>query len=724
MNKEQIPSPHISIHDNIAILSLGSSSERAIILNHERVSALSSILTDLSYNINKNDPNNKPLTGLIITSPATVNFCVGADINVIKNVSDPEQGAKLASEGQAIFQKIENLPIPVIAAIHGHCVGGGCELALACDYRIMTDHPSSKIGLPETKLGILPGFGGTQRLPALIGLPRALDIILSGKVVPAKKAKSIGLIDAVIPFNEDISKALIEKAKTFISLGKRNSVTSNKKKSGGTLSIVDRFLTYTKVGRYLCEKQARKDSFKTTKGKYPAIPKAITSCLNSFRMPKEAAYRREAEYLGELITTPESKALVHIYFLTENVSKLGKQETETSISSLALIGAGIMGKGIAAVSTKAGIKVRIFDLAKTAREGLLSHVKSYLSKSRSVSELERESLLSNLTLLEKVEDIPSSDLYIEAAVENLEVKKNLFNELAKNAHTESILASNTSSLSLKDIFENIPHPERTIGVHFFNPVEKMPLVELIRTKDTSNKTLIRSASFVSRLGKYPVVAEDVPGFLVNRILSPFLAEAAALIKEGAGFMQVEKASVNFGFPMGPFRLLDEVGLDVAYKVEEILTTAYGERMKGGNFLAQMNQRKLTGKKGGEGFYIFEGKSFNPNSNLLGELQINLTGNKISIDEIITRLTLSMINEAVRSFDEGVAGIPSREAAEQIDLASIMGFGFPPFRGGILYYARAAGFENILKSLKKLEHKGPRFIPADSLKMKFLKGYEQ
>jgi 3-hydroxyacyl-CoA dehydrogenase / enoyl-CoA hydratase / 3-hydroxybutyryl-CoA epimerase len=706
MNKSTDQKPQLRIQDGVAVIMLGSPEDKAIILTEERMRSLDALLDSLHADIKS---KKESLTGVIFTSPSNISFCVGADINAIKDVTDPKEGRRLAAQGQSVFQKIEDLPVPSVAAIHGHCVGGGCELSLACDYRLITDAPNSKIGLPETKLGILPGFGGTQRLPKIIGLPKALDIVLSGKVVPAKKARALGLVDGVVKTaglsSDALEKTLLEAARTSIKKGKRTA---------WKLSLADRFLSHTALGRYICKSTAGKAAARKTKGQYPAIPRSLSLCVQSFTFSGMSGYEKEAEALGELITTPVSKALVHIFFLTENAGKLGKQDISDPVSSIGLIGAGVMGRGIASVSLKAGYECSCFDLSEDARKALRTHVQGFIDKSRSLGETEKKQILDKLSLYPGLKDIPERGLFIEAAAENLEIKRKLFSELAETQAPECILASNTSSLSLSEIFNGIPNPDRTIGIHFFNPVEKMPLVELVRTQKTSDKTLIQAARFVSRLGKYPVVVEDVPGFLVNRVLTPFLAEASLLLQEGAGFRDVEQAATRFGFPMGPFRLIDEVGLDIAAKVEEILSNAYGERMQGAEFLKKTVEKKLLGKKGGTGFYLHEGKKAEPNEKLLSELGIKISGGTIARDEITDRLVLSMVNEAVLSYDEGVAGTPGREAADQIDLASIMGFGFPPFRGGILFYLRKSGIKDVHKRMNEFKDKSPRLKPARSI----------
>jgi 3-hydroxyacyl-CoA dehydrogenase / enoyl-CoA hydratase / 3-hydroxybutyryl-CoA epimerase len=711
---KQENNPTLSIQNEIAIICLGHKDEKAIILNDQRMQALDALFDSIHKDLRS---GSLKIKGLIITSPPNLAFCLGADINAIKEVTNPKEGARLAAQGQSVFNKIETLPIPSVAAIHGHCVGGGCELSLACDYRIMTDGPGSKIGLPETKLGILPGFGGTQRLPRVIGLPKALDIILNGKVIPSKKAYSISLVDKVIPIEVDTDLAdnlqekkiyqdLISASSSFISRGKRDKYS---------LPFTDTLLSKTFIGRMICRNTAKKTSYKKTKGQYPAIPLSIELCVNSFSFKGQEGYTKEATALGELIVSPVSKSLVHIFFLTESATKLGKQEIGEPITSLALIGAGVMGKGIASVSVKSKLKVFCFDLAEEARKSLYDHVRSFINTRRGLPEKQKDQLLGNLSLTATIKEIPETDLYIEAAVENLEIKRKIFSEIAESKSKETIIATNTSSLSLKDIFDGMPEPSRAIGIHFFNPVEKMPLVELVRLKETSDKTLIRSARFVSKLGKYPVVVEDVPGFLVNRILTPYLAEASQLLKEGASFTALENTATKFGFPMGPFRLIDEVGLDIAHKVEEILGAAYGERMKGAEFLTLVSKKGLLGKKSGKGFYVYEGKKTRLNSSLLSELGISENESTLSQSEIEDRLILSMLGEAFLAYHEGVAGIPGQEASNQIDLASIMGFGFPPFRGGIMYYAKKGGLEEIKTKMNHYQSKGPRFGLAKSIK---------
>ena len=675
---------------------LGSSEDKAVVLSDSRMKSLEEVISSL------NSEKLKGHKGIIFTSPPELAFCVGADLKAIKNVTDPKEGKRLAEQGQRIFDKIEALPLPTFAAIQGHCVGGGCELALSCDYRLIAKDEKSRIGLPETKLGILPGFGGTQRLPKLLGLPKAIEFITNAKVVPANQAIKLGLVDGYIELEDKKINPdkIIQACENLL-----NNPPSRK------LSFVNQMLCNNPIGRSIVESKSKKAAFKKTKGNYPAIPLSIDSCLNSFKLARTAAYDKEAEFLGKLIASDESKSLVHLFYLTEFASKIGKKSgANMEINSLGLIGAGVMGKGIAAVSAKSKIEVKISDTNTESLDKAKEFVRNFLDNSRSLKEVEKEKIFSQLLVTTNPKDLSNSDLILEAAVENLEVKKKIFANFTESENSNQTIATNTSSLTLESIFKDLPNKDRCIGVHFFNPVEKMPLVEIIRSKETSDLTVLKACMFASKLGKYPVVVEDVPGFLVNRILAPYLAEASLLLKEGASFIELENVITDFGFPMGPFRLLDEVGLDIAGKVQEVLTKGYGKRMTGSGYLDEVLKKGLLGRKNGNGFYLHQNEKPLINTNLLQELGITIepAQSNVSKEEILERIITTIVLEALRAYEEEVAGKPSDEAMGQIDLASVMGFGFPPFRGGVLFYAKKIGFAKIKDWSKKHATKGARF----------------
>ncbi len=680
----------------IALIQLGSSDERVVTLTPRRLNSLREVLDQIRIQ--------KPRGVIIVGSQANM-YTAGADISFIRDVTEPSVGEQLAREGQHIFNQIESLPFPSVAAISGPCVGGGCELAIACTFRLITTDKSSVIGLPEVKLGILPGFGGTQRLPRLIGLPKALDIILGGKIVKPEKALAIGLVDQVVSSPEQ----LIEHAEALI-----NRSSSYRRKP---ISFVDRLLSSLAIGRAFVRMQSVKAIARETKGFYPAPEKALDACIYGLKMGLKDGYINEARELGGLIVTPESKALVNLFFLTESAKGLGKSSRKYIENiTLGVIGAGVMGAGIGGVALKNGLAVILRDTATEAVSRGLEHIKKYLNGSRSLRDEERSKLLQRLRGDAKdIAILKECAVLVEAVFERLDIKQKVLAEIAAVVSEETLIASNTSSLSITEISKSIKHPERVIGMHFFNPVEKMPLVEIVRGAQTSEAAISLTCSLTTKLGKYPIVVEDVPGFLVNRILTPYLVEAAHLVSEGYMIEDIDRAATRFGMPMGPIRLLDEVGLDVAAHVSEILAQAYGDRMTGPEYAKILVSQKRLGKKNGVGFYRFEGKNTYVSTDNRHVLGIKVPIKHGTLSELTKRLILPLVNEAVRCFDEGVAGTPCKEAAQQIDLGSVMGFGFPPFRGGLLHYANSLGAKVIAAELTEFAQKyGARFTPCSGI----------
>jgi 3-hydroxyacyl-CoA dehydrogenase/enoyl-CoA hydratase/3-hydroxybutyryl-CoA epimerase len=678
----------------VAVLRLGHVGDALVTFDEQRMNSLKSKLEELG--------RSRP-TALIIAPVSEEMFCAGADLKLIERVTDPAEGAKLAKIGQDIFAMIERLPFPTIAAISGPCVGGGCELALACRYRIITDSKNSSIGLPEIQLGILPGFGGTQRLPRLVGLPLALDVILAGKILKPQKALKIGLVDEIVPF-----ATLIGRAEAL--------VVGSAKTKRRALSLKDRFLTFTGIGRGLVAKQVGAKLRAQTKGFYPAPPKALEAAVAGLTSPA-GDYALEARYLGELVASRESKALVRIFFLNEGAKGIGKSGKKLVEGlSATVVGAGVMGAGIAGTLARSGMSVVLQDTDDAAVARGVNHIKSGLERSSSLSPQEKSFIVNRVEPTSKDSaSTANSGVAIEAVFESMEVKKKIFSRLASVMSNESILATNTSSLSVSEIAKGLPNPERVIGMHFFNPVEKMPLVEIVRADRTNDKTVVMTAALAVKLGKSPIVVKDVPGFLVNRILTPYLCEAAFLVQEGVSITEIDKAATAFGMPMGPIRLLDEVGLDVAGHVVDIMVAGYGERMSSPNMSAKLAALGRKGRKTNSGFYDYVGDAVVPFPDLNQVLGIT-TSVSYSREQIQDRLLLRLVNEAVRCHDEGVAGYPGKDAVNQIDLGSVMGFGFPPFRGGLLFWAESIGAAEIYRKLSELHVKfGVRFEPASGLK---------
>lgn len=693
----------VHLDNGIALVTLGDSAERIVTLTMARMESLREICLRLKE---------KPPRAVIITGPSAEMFTAGADINAIRDVRDAARGEELARVGQSIFALVEALPCPSLAAISGPCVGGGCELALACTYRVITDHRTSVIGLPEVKLGILPGFGGTQRLPRLVGLPKALDIILGGKTLRPKQALACGLVNEVVPVEE-----LRERCEQIL-LG-------TKRARAFTIKLKDRFLTDWSIGRRIVKNQALRSVHKETKGFYPAPIGALNSVFLGLEQGKAIGYQFEAKELGRLIVTPQSKALVRIFFLTEAAKNLGKSARKAVEHVHAVVvGAGVMGAGIAGALARHDCQVILKDSSDEALSRGVEQIRGHVQRLSYLSEKERSFILNRVEATTKDSaNLGNATIAIEAIFEEISVKKRVLGDLAKLLPQDAIIASNTSSLPISKIAAALDHPERVIGMHFFNPVEKMPLIEIVRGRTTGNRALAVVAALATKLGKYPIVVEDVPGFLVNRILAPYIAEAGLLLDDGYSIKDIDRAAVEFGLPMGPLRLLDEVGLDVADHVAEVMEKGYGDRMKSPDFLKKLLAVGRKGKKSGGGFYDFQGGEAHPLANhraLLGIAKAEVR--QVNRQEITDRLIYRLISEAVRCLDEGVAGVPGREAADQLDLGTVMGLGFPPFRGGVLFYADSLGAPAVQQRLKELaERFGNRFAPPDGVSMRAQRG---
>jgi 3-hydroxyacyl-CoA dehydrogenase/enoyl-CoA hydratase/3-hydroxybutyryl-CoA epimerase len=676
----------------VATLTLGAADERAITLTPERIQSFIEALGKVKEARPK---------GLVIRSPALESFCVGADISLIQSVTDPVKGAELAAQGQAAYNLLEDLPCVTVAAIGGPCVGGGCELVLACTYRIAADLPSTSIGLPETKLGILPGFGGTYRLPRVVGLPKALDIILAGKTLRAQQALKAGLVNEVVS-----ADTLYQRAEQIAS-GAHKPKTK-------PLSIIDRLLSNNPIGRGVVLRNATKATRAQTKGFYPAPIKALDITVHGMARARTPGLEIEAKALGDLIVTPESKALVHLFYLTEAAKSIGKSARKQIEGIHALVvGAGTMGAGIAGALAKSGHQVIVKDTSDGSLERGKTHTSKELSKLRYLSSFERAAIANRIDWIQfSTPTISRTKIAIEAVFENIDLKKRIFSDLSAQIGSECIFATNTSSLSVTEMATAVPNPARFVGMHFFNPVEKMPLVEIIRGKQTSDETIASVAALTSEIGKFPIVVEDVPGFLINRILIPYLNEAVYLLEEGQSVEEIDKAALEFGLPMGPIRLLDEVGLDVAAHVSKVMVAGYGERMAVPAFAEKLLGLDRKGRKNNRGFYDYNGKQSTPWQGLAQALNLPTTPTqKLSRSELAERLTLHLVNEAMKCLNEGVAGTDPELARKQIDLGTVMGIGFPPFRGGVLYYAHQVGLEGLRSKIVALHAlHGSRYQP--------------
>jgi 3-hydroxyacyl-CoA dehydrogenase/enoyl-CoA hydratase/3-hydroxybutyryl-CoA epimerase len=642
-------------------------------------------------------------------------FIAGADIEEIKAMTTKEQFETAVKGGQEIMNMVEDLNIPSFAAVNGACMGGGCEFIMACDYRIASEDPSTKIGLPETQLGIIPGFGGTVRMPRLLGLANAFDIILAGKAVNAKKALKMGLVDKVVHPNILMDQAL-KWANEVIGQGGKK-----RRKTYQPQGFMNKMLE--SVGKGIVYKKARENVMKLTHGHYPAQLKAIDVIKSSYGKDRETALRIEREAFCELGVTDVSKNLIHVFYLTEMVKKQtgvsGSAAKAKNVTHLGVLGAGTMGGGIAYVAADKGIDVRMKDLNLEALGKGLKHASDLwkkLVKRKSIDQYQYQQKMSLVSTTTDYSGFKNMDVVIEAIVEDMGIKQKVVAECAGQMRPDAIIATNTSSLSVTEIAKGHPRPEYFAGMHFFNPVNKMPLVEVIRGEKTSDETITTIFELSKRMGKMPVVVKDGPGFMVNRLLLPYMAEAAFLLQEGMSIEVVDKAYVNdFGMPMGPFALMDEVGLDVCIKVLKIFKKAFGERIEMAPCMEALEKSGRLGKKNNKGFYTYseDGKRGAVDQSIYAALGLGQPGNPHSTKECIERGVFAMVNECSLALIEDKIV----ESPHEVDLAMIMGTGFPPFRGGLLKYADSVGSQYIADQLEMYanERKATRLKPTVPLR---------
>ncbi len=643
---------------------------------------------------------------LIMISRKPGIFIAGADIEEIRALKKKEDFEKALNEAHQIFNKVEDLKIPVIVAIHGQCLGGGCELSLACDYRIATDDPSTRIGLPEVKLGIIPGFGGCVRLPRVVGLQASLDIILAGKTVDANKALRIGLVDQVVHVNF-LEEAALKMANEVASKPKR-------KKRFHAVKPMDRILE-SKLGQHLVFKQARKTVMSQTKGKYPAPLKALEVIQKTYGFTRrDEALEIEKQGFCEVGVTDVSKHLINVFFLMESVKKktgAGETVKGKKVSKIAVLGAGTMGGGIAYIAADKGIEARLKDINTDALARGFVAVQDILGKLLKKKKITKYDYQRKIGLISGTTDYSGFklvDVVIEAIVEDMKIKQKVIAELVGQCRPDAIIATNTSSLSVNEMAKAHPKPENFVGMHFFNPVHKMPLVEVIRGEKTSDEATATIFELSKKLGKIPVVVKDGPGFLVNRLLMPYLIEAAFLLEEGASIENVDDLYVNeFGMPMGPFTLMDEIGIDVCGKVVKIFHESFGDRVQVPASMAKLVEQKRLGKKTQKGFYHYEanGKRGGVDHSVYEALGLKTPTDSITDKDVVQRGIFAMINEAALALiEERIVDTP-----EEVDLAMIMGTGFPPFRGGLLRYADSVGTAYIADELEIYATKlGDRF----------------
>lgn len=645
---------------------------------------------------------NTEVKALFIESAKEDIFIAGADINEIKAFKSEDEIVSKLAEGQEIFNRLENLPFPTIAMIDGACLGGGLELAMSCTYRVATNDAHTRIGLVEVSLGIIPGLGGTQRLPMLVGFTKAIELITASKRLKGDKALKLGLVDASVP-----SGYLGFKKEEYIRdilAGTLEAKVAQKRKG-------IKWYEMLAPAKMLIASMARKAVNKKTDGHYPAPLAAIDVLEETLSMSLENGLKVELEVFAPLATSEISKNLIELFFTSERLKKEHFSPAKAkSINSAAVVGVGTMGSGIAWALAQRDIPVRL-----GARK-MQSIAKAMAKMMKSFESIKRRGRLTNREIGLKMDRVTHTtnmrglggvDIVVEAVSEDPNIKAKVFSDLEARVGEGCVIATNTSSLDISSLAQKTQHPERFVGMHFFNPVQMMPLVEIIAGEKTSDETVATVVKLAKRLGKTPIKVSECAGFLVNRTLLPYLNEAAKMFEEGENIEHIDKLLTDFGMPMGPFTLADEVGIDIGEKVSNILHEVYGERMKPAEILSIMTAKECLGKKTGKGFYSHKGKAQAHNEHI-GEL--HTSNATLEGQTILDRCVLIMVNEAARCLEEGVV-----DNARYLDMAMVMGTGFPAFRGGLLRYADSEGLAQVVQRLRTLEEEyGERFAPAGLL----------
>jgi 3-hydroxyacyl-CoA dehydrogenase/enoyl-CoA hydratase/3-hydroxybutyryl-CoA epimerase len=648
---------------------------------------------------------------LVVRSGKKSGFLAGADLKEFLAVRSAADAAALSEAGQKLFGKLADLPMPTVAAIHGPCLGGGLEFALACDYRLVFDKPSTQLGLPEVELGLLPAWGGTQRLPRVVGLERALQMILAGKRLNAREAFAWGLADVYAATEAELRDQMLRLTGRAIGEGKRRR---------GKLPLRtwrQRLLESNPLGRRLILKGTERLLRRKVPDDMPAPAEALEAIRVGLKRGQAAGLAAEREAAGRLALSSACRNLVTLFFQREQARKL-PEEVGPAVQRVGVVGAGIMGAGIAQLAALKGAEVVVQEINAAALQAGLGRIDELFRKA-----VERRLLAADEAARRRAavrgtvawEGFAALDVVVEAAVEEMEVKRNLFRTLEERTRPETVLATNTSSLPVARLQEGLRHPERVAGLHFFNPVHKMPLVEVAQAPATAASVVELLTRWAVHLGKTPVLVRDAPGFVVNRILMPYLNEAVLLVAEGLPIGEVDRVMKRFGMPMGPLELLDSVGLDVAAHVARSMQSALAGRFEPTEAFEKMRAQGWLGQKTGRGFYLHQGKRPRPNPAAQALLQgEGAKGSALPpaarLAEARERMVLLMVNEAALALAEGLA------ADAEIDLAMVFGTGWAPHRGGPLRYADDRGVGDVVAGLERLAARhGQRFEPSGELR---------
>ncbi|MEY2577867.1 MAG: 3-hydroxyacyl-CoA dehydrogenase / enoyl-CoA hydratase / 3-hydroxybutyryl-CoA epimerase / enoyl-CoA [Verrucomicrobiota bacterium] len=623
------------------------------------------------------------IKGVIVTSAKKSIFIAGADLKTLLKQAQSGTMRGFISEGQNVFNRLVALKVPTIAAIHGACAGGGYEITLACDYRVASDDPATKIGLPETTLGLVPAWGGATRLPRLIGANAAAEVILKGKLYGAADALKLGLVDEVVS-----KEQILEAARKKLAAGKR------KLGGGAPATPGSQELTPPKVSGNAAPARA-----------YEIIKRSSESTI-------EESLAMEVDAISELGATEATQNLIRNFFLADKYRKGSSKTPPEKILHAAVIGAGVMGSGIAQWLSARGVSVILRDVDSAAIDrGLANIEKTYADAVKRGLMNEAKAKEGRARIVASTQPGPLRDvqIVIEAASEKLEIKKKIFGDLAANTPDSTILATNTSALPIEELATSTGSPARVVGLHFFNPVSRMKLIEVVAGQKTSEEIRERALAFARQIGKLPVLVQDSPGFLVNRVLFPYLLDAAEMFQNGVSPEEIDGPLLEWGMPMGPLRLIDEIGVDITVDIAATLEKAFGPRDQAPEILQKMYAAKILGRKTGAGFYKYEGKQQSPNEALQEWRQES--GEKFALENITNRLVYLMVNEAARCLEEKVVASP-----EDADYGMVLGTGFPVYRGGPLRFAESMGLKKVVTDMDGIHSRaGEKFAPCDLLR---------
>jgi 3-hydroxyacyl-CoA dehydrogenase/enoyl-CoA hydratase/3-hydroxybutyryl-CoA epimerase len=679
--------------EGVLVLTLDVPGERVNTLGRGMIAAFESILDGVG--------KDESVRAVVIRSGKPDSFVAGADIKDFTRIRSAEEGEALSRAAHAAFDRLEACRVPVVAAIHGACLGGGTELALACRYRVASDDPKTSIGLPEVMLGLVPGAGGTQRLPRLVGLAAALDLILTGRALKAPRALEAGLVDEVCP--APILVAVAKRAALGLAEGRVRP-----RRPG--IAWRERLL------RPIIFSKARASVLKKTGGHYPAPLEAVEVVRRGTAASLPEGLNLEAEAFGRLAVGDVSRRLVSVFFATQDIKKDAGYPAGTpavEVTKLGVLGAGLMGAGIAGVAAEADVAVRMKDASHEALGRGLEYVRGVWEerlKRRSLSRLEVARRMDRIAPTVDYSGFRRAELVIEAVFEDLELKRRVLAETEAATRDECVFASNTSSIPIGEIARGCRRPAQVLGMHFFSPVHRMPLLEIVVTPATALTAIATAESFGRRIGKHVIVVRDGPGFYTSRALAAYMNEATWMLEEGAAVEDLDRAMTGFGFPVGPVTLLDEVGIDVGAKVAKVMHHHFGDRMAPPPAMEKVLADGRLGRKAKKGFYTYDGKKKRVDGSVYALLPGGVAREPVEAREAQERLAFAFLNESVLCLQEGVLRSP-RDG----DVGAIFGLGFPPFLGGPFRYLDHLGARFALETMEKLHARhGARFSPAPML----------